>query len=138
MFWRGHFNATGSETAANLTIYGGRCAYRVVSVELSSLTFFPVFAASVWLNDKFLGSVYSTTDNVNKLFTFPEGAVIAGQDNVLTVLHDNMGLDQESNQKSARGIAGFELVGGKFGDWKVQGKVGGYTKCVPFSAVLLS
>ncbi|KAI0687065.1 glycoside hydrolase superfamily [Earliella scabrosa] len=110
VFWRGHFDASGSETAANLTIYGGR-----------------FFAASVWLNDKFLGSVYSTTDNVNKLFTFPEGAVIAGQDNVLTVLHDNMGLDQESNQKSARGIAGFELVGGKFGDWKVQGKVGGYT-----------
>ena len=106
-----------------------------------SLTSFAVFAASVWLNDKFLGSVSSTTeeaDNVNKLFTFPEGAVIAGQDNVLTVLHDNMGLDQESNQKSARGIAGFELVGGKFGDWKVQGKVGGYTKCVLLSAVLLS
>ncbi len=25
VLWRGHFNATGSETAANLTIYGGEC-----------------------------------------------------------------------------------------------------------------
>ncbi len=25
--WRGHFDATGSETAVNLTIYGGECAY---------------------------------------------------------------------------------------------------------------
>ena len=25
MLWRGHFNATGEETAANLTIYGGDC-----------------------------------------------------------------------------------------------------------------
>lgn len=74
--------------------------------------------------------MYSTKDNVNKLFTFPEGSVVAGQDNVVTVVQDNMGLDEESNQKSARGIAGFELIGGKFDTWKVQGKVGGYTEYV--------
>ena len=37
-------------------------------------------------------------------------------------------LDEDENEKSARGIGGFGLVGGKFGDWKVQGKLGGYTK----------
>ena len=62
------------------------------------------------------------------LFPFPAGAVVAGQDNVVTVLHDNMGNDEANNQKSARGIAGFALVGGTMGAWKVQGKVGGYTE----------
>ena len=65
-------------------------------------------------------------DHINQLFTFPAGAVVAGQDNVLTVLHDNQGLDEANNEKSARGIAGFALQGGNFYTWKVQGKVGGY------------
>ena len=93
--------------------------------DLCTLT---VFAASVWINDKFIDSVYSTTDHMNKLFTFPEGSVVAGQDNVVTVVQDNMGLDEEANEKSARGIAGFSLTGGTFTTWKVQGKVGGYTE----------
>ncbi|PIL34810.1 hypothetical protein GSI_02597 [Ganoderma sinense ZZ0214-1] len=109
VLWRGHFNATGAETAANLTIYGGE-----------------FFAASVWINDKFISSVFSRTDHANQLFTFPPGAVVAGEDNVVTVIQDNMGLDEDDNEKSARGIGGFELVGGAFGTWKVQGKVGGY------------
>lgn len=88
-----------------------------------------VFVASVWINDKFISSVSSKTDHANQLFTFPEGAVVAGEDNVVTVVQDNMGLDEDSNEKSARGIGGFELVGGTFGTWKVQGKVGGYLKC---------
>ena len=54
--------------------------------------------------------------------------MVAGQDNVLTVLHDNQGLDEANNEKSARGIAGFALQGGNFSTWKVQGKVGGYLK----------
>ena len=41
---------------------------------------------------------------------------------------DNMGNDEDSNEKSARGIAGFSLSGGTFATWKVQGKVGGYTE----------
>ncbi|TBU36471.1 glycoside hydrolase superfamily [Dichomitus squalens] len=111
VLWRGHFNATGLETGANLTIYGGEC-----------------FAASVWINDKFISSVYSPSEHVNHLFKFPEDALIVGEDNVMTVIQDNMGLDEDDNEKSARGIAGFALVGGNttFGTWKVQGKVGGY------------
>ncbi|KAH9919183.1 glycoside hydrolase superfamily [Epithele typhae] len=110
VFFRGHFTGTGKETAANLTIYGGSS-----------------FAASVWINDHFISSVGGGSDHVNALFTFPRGAVVAGQDNVITVLHDNMGNDEADNQKSARGIAGFSLVGGTIHTWKVQGKVGGYT-----------
>ena len=32
VLFRGHFNATGSETAANLTIYGGFCASLLASI----------------------------------------------------------------------------------------------------------
>lgn len=43
-----------------------------------------------------------------------------------------MGLEETVNSwdtdgsRSPRGIRGYELVGGKFELWKVQGKVGGY------------
>ncbi|KAM5536288.1 hypothetical protein V8D89_010065 [Ganoderma adspersum] len=111
VLWRGHFNATGSETSANLTVYGG--------------TF---FASSVWINDKFISTVTSSADHVNALFPFPEGVVVPGQDNVVTVIQENMGNDEQANIKPARGIAGFELNGnGTFTTWKVQGKLGGYT-----------
>ncbi|KAH9913003.1 uncharacterized protein BXZ73DRAFT_107089 [Epithele typhae] len=110
VFLRGHFDANGSETGANLTIFGG-----------------DYFAASVWINDKFIASVQSSTDHANYMFTFPEGSVVAGEENVLTVLYDNQGLDESENEKSARGIAGYVLEGGNFTMWKVQGKAGGYT-----------
>ncbi|KAH9849470.1 glycoside hydrolase superfamily [Lenzites betulinus] len=114
IFWRGHFNATGSEQGANLTINGGTA-----------------FAASVWLNDVFLESVsdISAKGEANAFFAFPPSALKAQNDNVLTVLQDHMGNDEGSNQKSDRGIRGFELVGGvgAFSTWKVQGKLGGYS-----------
>lgn len=33
-----------------------------------------------------------------------------------------------NDSKSPRGVRGFSLSIGNFSDWKVQGKVGGYTK----------
>ncbi|KAI0350174.1 hypothetical protein OH77DRAFT_1593752 [Trametes cingulata] len=114
IFWRGHFNATGTETGANLTINGGTA-----------------FAASVWLNDVLLNTVsdFSATGETNAFFAFPSSALRPGQDNVLTVLQDHMGNDEGQNQKSDRGIRGFALVGGvgNFSTWRVQGKLGGYT-----------
>ncbi|OSC98180.1 glycoside hydrolase family 35 protein [Trametes coccinea BRFM310] len=114
ILWRGHFDATGGEKAANLTINGGTA-----------------FAASVWLNDVFLKTVsdFSATGETNALFDFPSSAVRPGRDNVLTIVLDHMGNDEGQNQKSDRGIRGFELLGGvgKFSTWKVQGKLGGYT-----------
>lgn len=86
------------------------------------------FAASVWINDQFIDTVHNGSDHVSATFTFPTGSVITGQDNVITVLQDNQGNDEDSNEKSARGIAGFTLNGGNITTWKVQGKVGGYTK----------
>lgn len=81
----------------------------------------------------------SSTNNLNIIeetddkFIFPEGALIPGADNVITVVQDNTGLNQTSyvtyngnTSKSPRGIRGFQLDSGVFGEWRVQGKVGGY------------
>ncbi|KAI0694018.1 glycoside hydrolase superfamily [Cerioporus squamosus] len=114
ILWRGHFNATGEETAANLSINGGTG-----------------HAASVWINDVFIDTISSLTavGDANATFAFPNGSVIPGQDNVITVLQDHMGNNEGTDQKSERGIRGFELHGGvgHFSTWKVQGKLGGYT-----------
>ncbi|KAG7440311.1 glycoside hydrolase family 35 protein [Guyanagaster necrorhizus] len=125
VLWRGHFNGTGAEKSVNLSINGGEA-----------------FAASVWLNNIFLNTSYgNSTNNKNILeetddvFIFPEGAVLPG-DNIITVVQDNMGLNETSGSaclsntnasKSPRGIRGFQLNTGKFTQWRVQGKIGGYT-----------
>ncbi|KAI0070921.1 hypothetical protein K474DRAFT_1669569 [Panus rudis PR-1116 ss-1] len=111
VLWRGHFNGSSSTTSANLSINGGTA-----------------FAASVWINDVFVNSTSGgrSSAETNTLFTFPEGSVREGKDNVITVIQDNMGNDEDSNEKSQRGITGFKLNNGNFTTWKVQGKIGGY------------
>uniref|UniRef100_A0A8H7XXB1 beta-galactosidase n=1 Tax=Psilocybe cubensis TaxID=181762 RepID=A0A8H7XXB1_PSICU len=116
VLWRGHFKATGQEKSLNLTVNGGQN-----------------FAASVWLNDVFLNSyTVSSAAEFNQTFEFPDGALLPRKDNVITVIQDNMGLDENGYNpndvlKSPRGIRGFQLDnGGQFEVWKVQGKVGGY------------
>ncbi|KAL0580562.1 hypothetical protein V5O48_001474 [Marasmius crinis-equi] len=120
VLWRGHFNGTGDEKSVNLSINGGEA-----------------FAASVWLNNVFLNTSFgNSTNNQNfieetdEVFAFPDGAVKSGADNVITIVQDNMGLDENEGQnamKSPRGVRGFQLNSGTFGDWKAQGKIGGYT-----------
>ncbi|KAF8624403.1 hypothetical protein AX15_005885 [Amanita polypyramis BW_CC] len=121
VLWRGHFNASGREESVNLTINGGEA-----------------FAASVWLNGAFLGTSFGNSTNngnivteVDSKFTFPASAVRPSQDNVITIVQDNMGLDEYESDvletiKSPRGIRGYKLNDGTFTTWKVQGKVGGY------------
>ncbi|KAK0186885.1 glycoside hydrolase family 35 protein [Armillaria mellea] len=120
VLWRGHFKGTGTEQSLNLSINGGEA-----------------FAASVWLNSVFLNTSYgNSTNNRNILeetddvFLFPAGAVLPG-DNVITVVQDNMGLNETASNpdfsKGPRGIRGFQLNSGKFTQWRVQGKIGGYT-----------
>ncbi|KIM73346.1 glycoside hydrolase family 35 protein [Piloderma croceum F 1598] len=140
VLWRGHFNATGNEKSVNLSINGGEA-----------------FAASVWVNDVFLNTSYgkfmpftydfpllglifrpSSTNNNNiieetdDIFIFPNGSLSVGKDNVITIVQDNMGLNETDGvvtdtSKSPRGIRGFQLNSGNFTKWKVQGKLGGYT-----------
>ncbi|KIJ17952.1 glycoside hydrolase family 35 protein [Paxillus involutus ATCC 200175] len=124
VLWRGHFNATEDMKSVNLSINGGEA-----------------FAATVWVNNVFLNTSYgNSTNNRNILeetddkFYFPPGSLLYDQDNVITILQasqDNMGLNESGpvidEEKSPRGVRGFMLDTGDFGEWKVQGKVGGYT-----------
>ncbi|PPQ64156.1 hypothetical protein CVT24_008791 [Panaeolus cyanescens] len=122
VLWRGHFISNGNEKSVNLSINGGEA-----------------FAASVWVNDVFLGTSFgNSTNNRNILeetddkFTFPIGSLKNGADNVITIVQDNMGLNETQgantdSSKGPRGVRGFALDnGGTFASWKVQGKVGGY------------
>ncbi|KAF5364850.1 hypothetical protein D9757_011273 [Collybiopsis confluens] len=121
VLWRGHFNASGSEKSVNLSINGGTA-----------------FAASVWLNNVFLNTSYGNSsggfnilEETDDRFVFPKGVVLPGKDNVITIVQDNMGLNETvftlNDPKSPRGVRGFKLDSGNFSEWKVQGKVGGYT-----------
>ncbi|CEL57170.1 hypothetical protein RSOLAG1IB_08403 [Rhizoctonia solani AG-1 IB] len=121
VIWRGHFNGNSDITGARLVINGGFA-----------------FAASVWLNGKFLATTYGNSSNhhnnipeTDEVYHFPADLVAQG-DNVITVIQDNMGLEMTvdwaaDSSKSPRGIRGYELIGGTFTEWKVQGKQGGYT-----------
>ncbi|CAE6501709.1 unnamed protein product [Rhizoctonia solani] len=120
--WRGRFQGSSETTGARLVINGGFA-----------------FAASIWLNGNFLATTYGNSSNnhnnipeTDQVYHFPAGSVIQGGDNVLTIVQDNMGLEMTvdwaaDSSKSPRGIRGYELIGGTFTGWKVQGKEGGYT-----------
>ncbi|KAJ7596268.1 glycoside hydrolase family 35 protein [Mycena floridula] len=124
VIWRGHFNATGQEKSLNLSINGGEA-----------------FAASVWLNNVFLNSSYGNStrnlqirEETDNEFMLPEAALRIGSDNVVTVVQvgSNILVATSNDPKSPRGIRGFQLKDaagadiGSFGEWKVQGKIGGY------------
>ncbi|KAG6840788.1 hypothetical protein C0991_004328 [Blastosporella zonata] len=160
VLWRGHFMATGNEKSVNLSINGGEGLSLLsasVELRLKDNACFAAFAASVWLNSVFLNTSfgkyvlfigtnselfmnlprYSSTNNRHILeetddkFTFPAGALLPGKDNIITIVQDNMGLNETSgsnpnSSKSPRGVRGFKLDSGNFTTWKVQGKVGGY------------
>ncbi|KAG2073391.1 glycoside hydrolase family 35 protein [Suillus decipiens] len=120
VLWRGHFKATENTKSVNLSINGGSA-----------------FAASIWVNDAFLSTSYGNSTNnqnnveeVDEKFHFPSGSLLYGQDNVITILQDNMGHSEADFEKSPRGVRGFMLNTGNFSAWKVQGKVGGYTNYV--------
>ncbi|KAG9315962.1 glycoside hydrolase family 35 protein [Chiua virens] len=117
VLWRGHFTPTEDTKWVNLSINGGEA-----------------FAASIWVNDVFLNTSYGKTSwkKRTEVFYFPPGSLRYNEDNVITILQDNMGLDQNGDdhvdkEKSPRGVRGFMLNAGEFGEWKVQGKVGGYS-----------
>ncbi|CAE7074419.1 unnamed protein product [Rhizoctonia solani] len=117
LLYRGKFES--SATGVRLSVQGG---YN--------------FGFSAFLNGQFLGSGQGRSgsdpaggiDLVNATYTFPAGLV--GKDNVLTVVVDNMGLDEDWNSrdefKAPRGIRGYELIGGgDFSSWKLIGNVDG-------------
>ena len=110
VWYRGHFTATGSETGVTLTADTG-----------------PFGSFAVWINGVYVGSASTPTsthpfanmdDNpVTQTFTFPAGAVKAGQDNVIAVLTENMGQDESfenslalDSDKTPRGLESADLT----------------------------
>ena len=115
LLFRGHFTTTGAEDKLTLRIIGGLA-----------------FGYSVWLNSTFLGSWpgISIDQDYNQTLSVPK--LPAGQPAVITLLQDNMGLDEEnvvgsSDMKTPRGILSYSLSGRAAADisWKITGNLGG-------------
>ncbi|KAJ6518287.1 glycoside hydrolase family 35 protein [Mycena vitilis] len=116
--WRGHF--TDNATGVQLSVQGGFS-----------------FAYSVFINSHFLGSgqgsshSQSGVDLLSPAFNFTQDQLVAG-DNVLTVIHDSTGLNEDYNiddeHKTPRGIRGYTLLsddGRDFTEWRLAGNIGG-------------
>jgi hypothetical protein len=92
------------------------------------------FGVSYWLNSEFLGSWtgIAADQNYNQTLTLPN--LKSGQAYVLTILLDNMGLDESGTvgtdeMKNPRGILRYDLSGRKSSaiKWKITGNLGGET-----------
>ncbi len=117
VWYRAHFMATGNETGINLTVGGGTHG-----------------AFSVWLNGAFLGSDTAGGDQTQMSFPFPAAALRAGRDNVVAVLTQSSGHDEDGvygpapsdGQKAPRGLLGASLEGASTPvTWRLQGAQGG-------------
>ncbi|KAH0584129.1 hypothetical protein H2248_009695 [Termitomyces sp. 'cryptogamus'] len=114
LIFRGHFNASGLETAIVTTVqYGFAGGY------------------SAWLNGIFLGSSQgdATVSSTTNRWLIPENTLQVGRDNVFVILQDHTGIVETSTNggKEPRGIRGFSIEGGSsnFTLWKLQGNLGG-------------
>ncbi|KAI0074511.1 glycoside hydrolase family 35 protein [Panus rudis PR-1116 ss-1] len=119
LLFRGHFNASGSETSIQLTVQGG-----------------VAFGYSAFLNGVFLGSVQgnSTASQSTDEWNVPASTLKVGDDNVLVVIQDHMGIVETSTNggKEPRGLRGYAILNGNsttnpttFSHWKIQGNLGG-------------
>lgn len=115
LLFRGSFTATGAEKTLYLSTQGGSA-----------------FGSSAFLNSQFLGSWrgYDAAMNGNSTFTLPN--LTAGKTYTLTVVIDNMGLDEDwtigtETMKNPRGILDYALDGHAQADvaWKLTGNLGG-------------
>ncbi|MBV8931118.1 MAG: beta-galactosidase [Kutzneria sp.] len=109
VWYRGRFTATGSETGADVSAITGKAGIY-----------------SAWLNGTFLGS----GDDGTHRFAFPAGSVHAGTENMLAVLVENMGHNEDfyanDSHKEARGLTGVTLAGSSAQlGWRIQGSLGG-------------
>lgn len=118
LLYRGHFTSTGSETDLYISTQGGSA-----------------YGHSIWLNETFLGSFYGADkySNWNTTYALPS-TLTSGESYVITVLLDNMGLDENgeagsSEMKDPRGILDYDLTGSANGStaisWKLTGNLHG-------------
>jgi beta-galactosidase GanA len=109
VWYRGRFTAAGTETGVTIGAITGRAG-----------------VYSAWLNGVFLGS----SGDRRHRFDFPAGSVRPGGPNVLAVLVENMGHNEDFNaddsHKEPRGLTDAAVVGStaRLG-WRIQGNLGG-------------
>lgn len=108
VWYRGHFTATGAETAIDLNGF---------------VT--PQGQYSVWFNGVYLGS-----GRGQHRWVFPLGSLRVGADNVVAVLTEQMGherdLYNDENERQPRGLVSAALVGAAPPlNWRIQGARGG-------------
>jgi beta-galactosidase GanA len=112
VWYRGHFSASGKETAILLSANTG--------VHLGNHGIF-----TAWLNGHFLGSNPSGAQQ----FAIDPSWVKAGGDNVISVLVDNTGHNQEEHNgafREPRGLISASFAGSPTTiRWKIQGNAGG-------------
>ncbi|MGW0585828.1 beta galactosidase jelly roll domain-containing protein, partial [Streptomyces sp. NPDC002920] len=108
VWYRGRFRTTGTATALALDAKTGATGQY-----------------GVWLNGRYLGS----SGNGAHTFDIPADTLKAGGDNVLSVLVENAGHNEEwghDYSKEPRGLLGAEVIGGASTlTWKIQGSRGG-------------
>ena len=109
VWYRGHFRAHGAEDGVRLSAITG-----------------PAGVYTAWLNGRFLGS----SDHRRHHFHFPAGSLRPGRDNVLAVMVENMGHNEDfhadDSHKQPRGLTGARIVGADDSlSWRIQGNLGG-------------
>ncbi|KAI2615197.1 glycoside hydrolase family 35 protein [Hypoxylon sp. NC1633] len=119
LIYRGHFNATGYENSFSLYSQGGTG-----------------FAASIWLDDHLVSSYLGdpAEEGNGGKYDISGLPLDAGTEHVLTVVVENMGLNENydpgyDEQKAPRGIVGWRLetsrATGTPITWKLTGNLGG-------------
>ena len=123
VWYRGHFTATGAETAVALNAITGKKGVYLV-----------------WLDGHYLGTANggdqadSDTGNLNPgpgNFPIPAGMLTPGRQSTLSVLVENMGNNDDwtaadSRFKQPRGLVGASVTGSTAPiSWRIQGALGG-------------
>ncbi|KAJ5167175.1 beta-galactosidase A [Penicillium canariense] len=115
LLYRGHFTANGKETTFSVQTQGGTA-----------------YGHSVWINETYVGSWagISVGSKYNATYTLP--TLQSGKTYVITVVVDNMGLDEDWTvgselMKDPRGILQYSLPGQEASaiSWKLTGNLGG-------------
>ncbi|KAJ5161738.1 Glycoside hydrolase family 35 [Penicillium capsulatum] len=115
LIYRGHFVANGKEKEFFVHTQGGSA-----------------FGSSVWINETHVGSWagISVDKDHNATYTLPKFQ--SGKSYVITVVVDNMGLDEnwtvgQEEMKTPRGILAYSLSGHSASaiTWKLTGNLGG-------------
>jgi beta-galactosidase len=115
LLYRGHFAANGKEKSFFVQTQGGSA-----------------YGHSVWINDTYVGSWAGNSIDSNHTATYTLPTLQSGKNYVITVVIDNMGLDENwiiglEAMKSPRGILQYSLSGQEASaiSWKLTGNLGG-------------